>query len=113
MVLPLATILLNGKLNVRLNIYNNYFLFLFNSLVTILGYWFIAEKIKLNKLWEHLRYIGVNSLYYMCLNQVVIYVFVKNLNISNTALVFLMTMPILYLCSEMLIKLKTKMKEGN
>ena len=39
--------------------------------------------------------------------------FVKNLNISNTALVFLMTMPILYLCSEMLIKLKTKMKEGN
>ncbi|MCM1265396.1 MAG: acyltransferase family protein [Candidatus Gastranaerophilales bacterium] len=103
LILPLFTIALNGKISTRQNNVGDYYiLFILNSLLTIFGYWFIFEKIQFNKWLQKFKYIGVNSLYYMCLNQIVIYVFIFKLHIQSIAIVFILTMIILYFCTELL-----------
>lgn len=104
LTLPLITIFLNGKIEVRSNIYNNYFLFLFNALLTILGYWFIFEKIKVNKFTQILRCIGVNSLYYVCLNQVVRWVLFQNLGFKSNTIVLIITLIVISFSSELIKK---------
>jgi fucose 4-O-acetylase-like acetyltransferase len=104
LTLSLFTIVKNGTINIRSNIYNNYLLSIINATIVILGYWFIFERIKINQYLSWVKYIGVNSLYYLALNQIAIHILVVTLGIHSNFIVFVISLVILYVCAEILNK---------
>ncbi len=103
LVLNGAMIFLNGYVNMRISEYSNILLFIINAVVATIGYMKLScflEKFKFAKVFE---FIGENSIIYLCLNQILIFILAKllvyfkvNENITvYTTVIFLGTIIIL------------------
>ncbi|MBN1036872.1 MULTISPECIES: acyltransferase family protein [Clostridium] len=114
---------INGYVNLRTLNYSYAPLFWINAIIAILVYLNISrrlERIKIKfiiRICNYLKYIGKNSLIYLCLNQLVILFLSKIINISNCGalvllighlIILIITLILLFLASELITKNKLK-----
>ena len=82
LIISTITIFINDYVNLRTIKYGNLILFYFNGIATsimiIMFSIFVSNKKILNKIVDKVIYIGENSLIFLALNQVIIYI-VKNI----------------------------------
>ncbi|WP_415324821.1 acyltransferase family protein [Clostridium perfringens] len=85
---------INGYVNLRIGTYGFFLLFWFNAFFAIIIYFNISYKLDLFKnnfvihIINHIKYIGKNSIVYLCLNQLNILVLSKIINFSNYGIFF-------------------------
>lgn len=79
-IINMCLIFLNGEVNMRVGIYGSIFLFYLNALFSIILLWNISQGLDkqskyffFGKFNNILKYIGENSIIFLCLNQCLIY----------------------------------------
>lgn len=112
----LTTIFINGTVNLRLELYSNPILFIFNASSMTIILLVISFKIKSRKniIMNEIIYIGKNSIVYLCLNEFVLF-FLKKILLfsgSSVALDSLLKVAIL-LCSVLLLHLFSMILNSN
>ncbi|APF21112.1 acyltransferase family protein [Clostridium butyricum] len=92
-ILTSLSIFINGEVNVRTTIYNNLLLFYINAILTSIMIFTIVKYIEKKGIFEKIKkgiiYIGKNSLIFMCLNQLIIYISGLGLNIVFSNQIFI------------------------
>lgn len=122
LLVNLLLIFLNGYVNMRNGQYSCILLFWINAILGTITWWNVAytiEKFKdknaiINNIWKLNRFIGENSIVFLCLNQIVIKVLIESseriigINVCISFLIMLFTLMILSLIT--IIFKSTKLK---
>lgn len=105
-IISLCLIILNGEVNMRIGIYGSIILFYLNAFLSIMILWNICQV--LNKQSKHyfnkkinniLKYIGKNSLTFLCLNQCLIYFYNECIIIDLNVYLKKIIMLVIVICS--------------
>ncbi|OCA99776.1 acyltransferase family protein [Clostridium beijerinckii] len=122
-----ALCFVNGYVNLRTGAYAFVPLFWLNSVTAILVYWNISKgldkvQIKLVRvICNHIKYIGRNSIIYLCLNQLCILIFSKIINFANygvliwlvgQGILLIATLGFLYISSRVITQTKLRVIIG-
>lgn len=90
LIIACACSIVNGEVNLRLNVYSNEVLFLISSTVFIILIYCLFVKVKHNNSYmlNEVEFIGKNSIVYLCVNEFVLY-FLKTMisMISNNMII--------------------------
>lgn len=89
-------VIYNGYVNIRLNTYSNVLLFYLNAIIISYSIFLFAKSFEACKS-QVLSFIGKNSLLFLCLNQIIIFVVKKYFN--NNISILLLTLSILSIFS--------------
>ncbi len=92
LVLTFLSIYYNGMTIVRTNEYSNYYIFCFNSIIASIAYFLLCDALSGVKQLKFLAFFGKNSLEFLCVHQVFLNYFMKNLKIQNSFYLFLLTL---------------------
>ncbi|MFR1077441.1 MAG: hypothetical protein ACLSEL_13055, partial [Romboutsia timonensis] len=76
----------NGYINMRTAQYSNTLMFWINSFTAFVAYWNIAKYIdsndKIKYINKILKFMGKNSIVFLCLNQIIISIVIKFINLT-------------------------------
>lgn len=97
----------NGMVNVRMNIYNNLFLFYLNAFLMTFGLFYLSKFMAKTRLFTPVEYIGRHSLIFMCIHQIIMYYLIKIAKIPNRCAVLAIILISIYFITELYLKLKS------
>ncbi len=100
LTLSFTSVWANGYVNPRITNFNNIFFYYTYAIIGVLTYYYISKSIQNLKITDTLAYIGKNSLYFMCLSQMITYILRYEISITNRFSLFLLTCIINYLIIE-------------
>ena len=95
----------NGYVNLRTNEYSNILMFYINAICMSIGIYYFSKFIKNIKISSVLEYCGKYSLYFLCLNQLIIFI-LKKINMVGNISILIATIFILVLINELVKYIK-------